>query len=92
MKDSPTKLLIKKVEKILWQNWDPIGVNAFDDTWPDDEYNSYAPSIAKLLLERSDAYKIAHRLSQHAEISMGLNPAREHDKLIAKILLNLIEE
>jgi hypothetical protein len=92
MRKNPTKLLIKKVEKILWQDWDPIGLNTFEDTGPVDEYNSYAPNIAKLLLQRVDAHKIAHRLSQIAEVSMGLNKNSEHSAHVAELLLSLVEE
>ncbi len=35
----------KEVARILWDKWDPIGLNDGDDWsegWPDDEYDGYA--------------------------------------------------
>jgi hypothetical protein len=36
--------LYKRIDEILWEDWDPIGVVAFGDA-ARDEYQSYLPSI-----------------------------------------------
>lgn len=39
----------KGVREILWNNWDPIGVN---NIAPRDEYQSYVPEIFFLLIQK----------------------------------------
>ena len=41
------KKLWDEIGRILWEEWDPIGVNKYNG--PDDEYNSYIPSVFALL-------------------------------------------
>ena len=87
MRDKTIRNLIQKVEHVLWNDWDPIGVNTGDE-WsaPDDEYNSYAPHIAGLLVKGVEVEKIAKALGKMAESSMGLNASPSHDIKTAKKL------
>ena len=82
------KELYTRVARILWKDWDPIGVYNEDDEW-DDEYDSYVPSIFSLLIEGRDSYKISNHLTTLASESMGLSTTtgNEHDKNIANMLL-----
>jgi hypothetical protein len=82
------KELYSRVARILWKDWDPIGVYNEEDEW-DDEYNSYVPSILNLLLEGRDEYKISNHLTMLVVENMGLSSTtgNEHDKKIAKLLL-----
>jgi hypothetical protein len=41
-----TKLVLL-IRKMLWEDWDPIGVNEFSQA--SDEYDNYAPAIAELV-------------------------------------------
>lgn len=66
-----SKELWKEVDRILWEEWDPIGVNDYGG--PDDEYRSYVPSIVKLIQENADEIKIRKQLHQHANVNMGLS-------------------
>jgi hypothetical protein len=50
------KLLYKRVARILWKDWDPIGVYNENDEW-DDEYDGYVPSVLNLLIEGRDSHK-----------------------------------
>lgn len=81
--------LWKIVDKILWENWDPIGVNDYGG--PNDEYSGYVPSIIKLLEERADEKKIAKLLFKHANENMGLSSRLEQHFDTAKLLRNLIK-
>ena len=48
MKLSPEQIkLYKDIGEILWNDWDPINLKAFGD-WPNDEYQSYVPTIFSL--------------------------------------------
>ena len=76
----------KAVAKILWEKWDPIGVNDGDNEW-DDEYDSYVPHIFRLAIEGKDAIRIAQSLSLSVEQNMGLGSARDHDLNIAKLII-----
>lgn len=50
MKANKTKRLFEAVDLILWEDWDPIGVN--DIPAARNEYSSYVPSIVRLLQGR----------------------------------------
>ena len=79
------KQLYKKVDEILWNDWDPIGIN---DSAPRDEYQSYVPGIYKMLIEDRTEKEIAERLNKIAISSMGLSGNLEHCKTIAKKLID----
>lgn len=64
-----SKGLSAQVDKILWEEWDPIGVNDYGG--PDDEYRGYVPSIVALLQRNEDELKIAELLHQHANVNMA---------------------
>ncbi|GAA4842994.1 hypothetical protein [Algivirga pacifica] len=83
------KELYTKVDKILWDEWDPIGVNDYGG--PDDEYRGYVPSIIKLLEENAYESKIANLLHQHANVNMGLSSKLADHLEIATKLKTLTE-
>ena len=73
-----------KVDKILWEDWDPIGVN--DKGAPDDEYRGYIPSIIKLIIADADESKITKLLHQHANMNMGLSTnVADHAEIARKL-------
>lgn len=85
------KELYKAVSSILWEKWDPIGVNDGENEW-DDEYDSYVPHVFRLAIQGKDAERIAQSLSLSAEQNMGLGCAREHDLKIAKLIVKTKED
>ncbi len=78
-----------KINQILWQNWDPIGVN--DCETCRDEYSGYVSSITALLQSGSDTSKIAKLLQQHANVNMGLSTKLEQHLEVARKLHNLMK-
>ena len=82
------KELYKRVARILWKDWDPIGVYNEEDEW-DDEYDGYVRSIFNLLIEGRDEYKISSYLTRLASENMGLSTTtgNEHDRNVANILI-----
>src|SRR5690554_4253656 len=52
------KELYQKVDEILWNDWDPIGVN---DIAPRDEYQSYTPTIFNLIKNGADKETVAQK-------------------------------
>jgi len=64
--------MLQKIRRLLWEEWDPIGVNGIA---PDDEYDSYAYRIFAMLGEGKQASEIADYLTWAAGENMGLGGA-----------------
>ena len=60
------------IRRILWEEWDPIGVN---DIAPDDEYDSYASRVYAMIGEGCGEAEIAEYLRWAAAENMGLGGA-----------------
>ena len=78
------KALYKGVDEILWNDWDPIGVN---DIAPRDEYQSYVPEIFSLLIQNKSDKEISYRLYKIETETIGVLGSREHCLKIAKKLI-----
>src|SRR3954451_15891737 len=85
------KELLLAVQKILFLEWDPIGINLYEDS-SRDEYDSYAPVICRMLREGTDEATLAAHLGEISTSRMGLLPAEERDRRAARILLALIRQ
>lgn len=77
-------LLYKKIDDILWFDWDPIGVN---DTAPRDEYQSYIVEIFGLVKSKAERQEIAKRLFKLETEHMGLEGKMERCLLVADKIL-----
>lgn len=83
----PDRLLLA-VRDVLFREWDPIGVNR--NEMCRNEYDSYAPTICRLLREGVDEYKLAKHLSQQQMVSMGMSIIDEElHRRVARRLLEL---
>lgn len=82
--------LEERVSRILWEEWDPIGVNQFEVGR--DEYDCYVPGICELLRTGTDALKLATRLQQLATVSMGMDNSTEHKARHARTAKLLLHE
>jgi hypothetical protein len=78
------KELYKRIDEILWEDWDPIGVNNFENSR--DEYQTYVPQAFRLALENADVSEIAEYLNQVATETMGLQSNLDHCTKIAKVI------
>lgn len=67
---------LRRVEQILWENWDPIGVNAMSG--PSDEYDSYAPAVLRMLLAGVTEEELVAHLHAIETEQMGLDGVRPH--------------
>ena len=81
--------LYKRIDEILFYKWDPIGIS--DGDWARDEYQSYLPQVFKLALENSNPEPIANYLTIIRTENMGLSAAKQHDIIIAELILELKE-
>ena len=80
--EAKERKLFKEIASILWNDWDPIGVNDGENEW-NDEFDSYVPHVFRLALEGKDASRIALSLSSTIEQSIGLSASPQHDLKVA---------
>jgi hypothetical protein len=79
------KQLYKRIDEILWNDWDPIGVNDIENVR--DEYQSYTPHIFSLTIQGADKTQIAEHLYKIETINMGLSGNMQHCENIAQKIL-----
>ena len=81
--------LYRRVCELLFAEWDPIGVNGLGG--PQDEYDSYAAGLMRLIEGGADEYRVAHRLGELARVSMGISHVdQERDRRVARQLIDLV--
>ena len=77
-----------EIRKILWEQWDPIGVN--ENLSAFGEYDSYARSVHTLLLQDASEAAIVEHLYRIETETMGLAGSSEaHLKRVASVLRNI---
>ena len=87
MKSSPEEIRIYKgIDEILWNDWDPIGINK---VLPRNEYYGYIPPIFQLAMSGADKETIAQKLDYFVVERMGLNSRIEHCRKIAEKIIKL---
>jgi len=77
--------LYNKIDEILWEDWDPIGVNDIKEAR--DEYYGYLPHIFRLALEGADRERIANSLIATIETNIGLTANKEHNLKVAEKII-----
>ena len=82
--------LSEAVDLILWEQWDPFGVNAIPAAR--NEYSHYVRSVVQLLTDGADASKLTQHLYslEHG----GRKPVTpdEHLRRVAEALLDVYSE
>ena len=86
LKNEEPSNLYEAIDLILWNDWDPIGIN---DIAPRDEYQRYTPTIFKLKTSGVDKETIAKTLHQIETISIGVLGNLEHCRQVADKIINL---
>lgn len=82
------KKLYQEIDKILWNDWDPIGIN---DIAPRDEYQSYTPMIFSLKRKNANVEEIAKKLYQIETETIGVAGNLKHCKEVARKIIELNE-
>lgn len=59
----------RELRCILMTAWDPIGVGDTSEAW--DEYDEYAPQVARALRETADPQESASRVARHLNDAVG---------------------
>lgn len=79
--------LTAEVASILWNEWDPIGVNDGENPW-DDEYESYVPQVVQCVLDGADDTRLAALLSSFITQGMAMSThCPDHDLKVARKIL-----
>ncbi|MDI9891868.1 hypothetical protein [Microbacterium sp. IEGM 1404] len=63
--------LARRIRAVLWE-WDPIGVRAIGDGWPEDEYDDLLLPLIAALAERPGVAELADDLRAVLETDYGL--------------------
>ncbi|MCU7859108.1 MAG: hypothetical protein KZQ86_04585 [Candidatus Thiodiazotropha sp. (ex Lucinoma kastoroae)] len=82
--------LYKAIDEILWNDWDPIGVNDVHEAR--DEYQGYLPHLFRLAIEGKDANHISSSLISTVETNIGLGANNEHCYRVAVKIVNAKKE
>ena len=70
------------IDEILWNDWDPLGVNDIPEAR--DEYHSYLSAIVDLKIADAPGEEIAQYLLQIETDRMGLNGNLENCRRVAQ--------
>ncbi len=88
MQRDAARKFYRDVCQLLWEKWDPIGVNGLSNST--DEYDSYAGTLCRLLLEGRDEHSLMAYLQNVQRNSMGLSSVdTECDRRVVGLLLEL---
>ena len=82
--------LYKRIDEILWEDWDPIEVNKYENNR--DEYQSYVPQVFRLANEDATVSEIAECLDEIATESIGIQSNLDHCIEIAKLIKSIRNE
>ena len=79
--------LAAQIDILLWTEWDPIGVNEFDEAR--DEYQAYISPITALVTSGSSQQQIQDFLYQTETVRMGLIGNKDNCSRVATLLIAL---
>ena len=77
--------LYKRIDEILWKDWDPIGV--FGASAARDEYRAYLPQVFRLVLNGGSQNKIAEYLFSLETDAIGLSGDKQWCTDVAGLML-----
>lgn len=77
--------LYKRIDEILWKDWDPIGVCGASGAR--DEYRSYLAQVFRLVLDGTSQDQIAEYLFSLETDAMGLSGDKPRCTQIADLML-----
>ena len=85
--EGKSKRTYQQIDEILWNDWDPIGVNEMPEAR--DEYNSYVLAVLNLKLSGAELETIAQYLFQIEVDRMGLFGNLDNCRRVSQIVCNL---
>lgn len=91
MDPKKAKHLLREVEAVLWEDWDPIGVN--DTPEAKGEYDSYAGAVFTVAFRTRSAMDVAEHLVSVENVSMGFGKRDPIGLLpVAEKILKIVEK
>lgn len=91
MKLPPDQMaLYKRIDEILWKDWDPIGV--FATSVARDEYRAYLPQVFHLVLDGATQAQIAEYLFALETDAIELSGDRQRCANVASLMLKVKNE
>lgn len=84
------KELQDQVDKVLFYEWDPLGVSTMDDMR--DEYSRYVLEVIEIALECSSYEAIEEELVLIRKEWMGMEENTVHDNKIARTIYSLAQQ
>lgn len=86
---------LEQLKALLWEEWDPIGVNC-DAGGPTDEYDSYALKLYSMLKSNASRDEILNYLvwvrTEYIGIGEKGDPAIEADRIVADKAMQIHED
>jgi hypothetical protein len=79
--------VIAEIDRILWETWDPIGIN--DELSARDEYSSYVGPILNLLRQRATLNQLERHLKSIDSEEMRVGGDSEKRRATAEMLAKL---
>ena len=83
---SEEREIYKAINDILYNDWDPIGIN---NHAPENEYQTYTSIIFSLFIRGADIDAIADKLHEIETSIIGVSGSFNHCKKIAGKIVNL---
>jgi hypothetical protein len=83
---APDLALYRVLDEVLHYVWDPIGVSSAPQAR--DEYHAYLPQVFDLLRKGADESRISAYLTSVTTEQMGLSSRPDHDREVARVLLD----
>ena len=80
-------LIFRSIDKILWNDWDPIGVNQISEVR--DEYQTYVTGIYELKRKNASIEVLAERLIEIETYRMGLDGDIDKCRVVAQKIIEL---
>ena len=78
--------IMESIRNILYEDWDPIGVN---DSAPKYEYDAYYGGVYRLLVSGASEAELSEYLRQMEITKMESPTNTEHRKMVAEKILKL---
>lgn len=82
------KKLYQDIDEILWNDWDPIGIN---NVAPRDEYQTYTPIIFSMKRKGANEEEIAIKLFEIEKEIIGVRGSLDHCMKVARKIIELNE-
>ena len=79
--------LYQGIDEILWNDWDPIGINLLSSSR--DEYHDYILAIFNLVMKNATSLELEQYLDDIVKNRMGFRSSKKSNKPVAEKIIGL---